>query len=726
MNPIDSMYKILIKQNGVQGKVNGVDCKFLITECQDSNTNGEDLLTISTDQPLEQGYYINIGTDTYLVIDKKTETKHYQAYNVGTIQKINHINKFVSNEVIYQCPSICTNITKGKLGIIYQSAGITEAQGVWCFITQYNDTSKKIKLGTRFIINDNAWNTTSLDHVTDEGILYVIMRLGSISTENDDLINEVADGLKIPNYAITLNSTSQNLYGTNTFQIVPTCTKNNVADSTAVVTYTSSDISIATVNSNGLVTAQSKLGTTTISAEYKGKIATLTLNVIADVYDITLNNSSASIFEGETYQLNSVCKKNNVVVSNPIITYVSSDSTIATVDSNGMITALKQGTCNIVCTYGNVSATFNLTTNLNVYTIDLSETTKSIIEGGTYQISATCKKNGTIVNSPVITYGSSNTNIATVSSTGKVTTLVTGNVDIICSYQGVNATLSITVEPKPIVHTYTIDLDSTASVIQGNTYQVVAVCKDNDVTVTNPVVTYSSSDTNIATIDSNGLVTSVNIGTCNITATYKGVSDTLSLTVNEPPHTYTIALNSTTESLGTGTTYQIVPSCTDNGTKVSSPVVSYSSSDTAIATVNSSGLVSAIASGSATITAIYEGQSAILNVTVTHIAVTTYSYTDSTGTTLKYMVANTFTCKRLIDGVADTTYTGGGLLSYTLDSTGQTLLSQSKITATLGTTAPTFQVRNKQNTATYTIHVTVKDVASGTIIVDNVALTLTP
>lgn len=367
MNALDSMYKILIKQNGVTGKINNVDCKFLLTECQDSNTNGLDVLTISTDQPLEQGYFVNIGTDTFLVIDKKTETKAYQSYNIGTIQKTNHLNKFVSSEVIYECPSICTNITKGKLGMIYQSAGITEAQGVWCFITQQNDMTKKIGTGTRFIINGDAWKCTSLDRVTDEGILYVILRLDPINMEIDDLINEVAGGLAIPNYAITLNSTSQSLYSGYTVQIVPTCTKNSVADTSAVVTYLSSNPNVASVNSSGLVTAQSTLGSATISATYKGKIATMTINVIADVYSIDLSSNSASIFVDETYQINSVCKKNNVVVSNPVVTYVSDNTSIANVDSNGLISAVGQGSCNIVCSYGNVTATFNLTTNANVY-----------------------------------------------------------------------------------------------------------------------------------------------------------------------------------------------------------------------------------------------------------------------------------------------------------------------------------------------------------------------
>ncbi|GEP65194.1 hypothetical protein CBE01nite_29620 [Clostridium beijerinckii] len=709
-NPIDKMYKILIKQNGVSGKVNGVECKFLLTECQDSNTNGTDLMTISTDKPLEQGYFVNIGTDTYLVIDKKHETIAYQSYNIGTIQKTNHLNKFVSNEVIYQIPSICTNITKGKLGMIYESAGITEANGVWCFITQLNDISKKIKTGTRFIINGEAWGCTSLDFTTDQGILYVILRKGAINVETDDMINEVADGLSLPTYAITLNSTSQNLYGTYTFQILPTCTRNNVADTSAVVTYTSSDSSIATVTNSGFVTAQSKLGSATISAEYKGKIVTMTINVVADVYSIDLSSNSASIFVDETYQINSVCKKNNVVVSSPQLTYVSNDTSIATIDDNGMISAIGQGSCNIICGYANVTATFNLTSNANVYTIDLSETSKSIIQDGTYQIEATCKKNSAIVSNPVITYSSSNTNIASVSATGEVTTLAVGNVDITCSYQGVNTVISIIVEAKPIVHTYTINLEPTDSVYQGSTYQVNAICKDNDVTVENPIVSYLSDNTSIATIDATGLVTTVNIGTCNITATFEGVSDTLSFEVKKIPHTYTIALDSSSQSLFTGNTHQIIATCTDNGSAVSSPVVSFVSSDTSIATVSSTGLVTTIASGTATITATYENVSATLSLTVTVEPVAVYTENWSQTTTIKQYVTSTYTVYYSTDNGVTKTYPA---IDYVLDSAGVAL--GTKITVTRKSDN-SFSVKNNTITTLTTCHVSITERATGKLL----------
>lgn len=718
MNPIDSMYKLLIKQNGVQGKVNGVDCKFLITECQDSDTNGMDLLTISTDQPLEQGYYINIGTDIYLVVDKKTEVNHYQSYNVGHILKCNHLNRFadLTDNAVYKFPAICTNVTKGKLNILVQTAGITEASGVWSFIAPYNDITKKIAVDKRFIINGQGWKVTSLDFTTDEGILYVIMKVDSTNSEYDDIPNEVADGKKIVvhTYYITLNSSSASKYYNETYQLNPTCTMDSVTQTNTIVTYTSSDSSIATVNSSGLVTTLSKTGNAVITATYKNVSTTFTINVSEKphVYSITIDNSQSLLYVGDTLQLTTTCKDNDTIVSSPIITFSSSDSSVASISTTGLITSLKQGTTSISTIFNGVIATFNLSVNVHTYSISLSETTTNIIEGGTYAIKPICVKDSITVENPVVSYVSSDESIAKVDNLGEVATFKVGNVVITCVYQGVTTNLNIIVNAKPIVHTYTILLaETTVSIIQGNTYQLNPVCKDNDVTIVSPVISYTSSDSNIATVDSNGLVTSINVGTCTITATFEGVSVTFNLTVNEKPHTYTIALNSSSESLATGTTFQIVSTCTDNGTNVSSPVVSFTSSDTAIATVSTTGLITAIASGNCTITAEYQGQSATLNVTVTHTATVTYTYSSSNGYNYRPKEGSVITFVRLLDNVADPSLD----ISYTLDSVGTTLLNSANISV-VKKTSNTIQVRNLNLSTVKTFVLTVKDSSNGKVI----------
>ena len=81
-----------------------------------------------------------------------------------------------------------------------------------------------------------------------------------------------------------------------------------------------------------------------------------------DHYEITYNGvTSFDINDGTTYQLSYTVTNNGIVVENPTITYSSSDETVATVDSNGLMTMLKEGTVNITATAYDTSVTTAMT-----------------------------------------------------------------------------------------------------------------------------------------------------------------------------------------------------------------------------------------------------------------------------------------------------------------------------------------------------------------------------
>ena len=72
----------------------------------------------------------------------------------------------------------------------------------------------------------------------------------------------------------------------------------------------------------------------------------------ADKYTLSYTGvTSLDMANATTYQLSYTAIKNDVVVNNPALTYVSSDDTIATVDGNGLMTLLKEGTVGITATW---------------------------------------------------------------------------------------------------------------------------------------------------------------------------------------------------------------------------------------------------------------------------------------------------------------------------------------------------------------------------------------
>ena len=131
---------------------------------------------------------------------------------------------------------------------------------------------------------------------------------------------------------------------------------------------------------------------------------------VPDHYEITYNGvTSFDIKESTTYQLSYTVTNNGNPVYNPTITYSSSDETVATVDSNGLMTMLKKGTVNITATAYSASVTTAMTiadtsTPSVDYTMNIVASSYSIRVGGSYK-SLTVKyynSEGTEITSDVI------------------------------------------------------------------------------------------------------------------------------------------------------------------------------------------------------------------------------------------------------------------------------------------------------------------------------------
>ena len=122
---------------------------------------------------------------------------------------------------------------------------------------------------------------------------------------------------------------------------------------TKAAKYKSSNNKIAKVNKNGVITAV-RPGTVKITTKYKGK--SRTTKVTIKKAKLSLNKKTIELSRGQKFTLKAFANKSGI--SNKNIKWTSSNSKVASINKNGIITTKKNGTTTISCktTIGKVSA----------------------------------------------------------------------------------------------------------------------------------------------------------------------------------------------------------------------------------------------------------------------------------------------------------------------------------------------------------------------------------
>ena len=173
------------------------------------------------------------------------------------------------------------------------------------------------------------------------------------------------------------------------------------------------------------------------------------------VTGVSLNTTSATVDVGKTYQLTTTVSPSNAYDSS--VTWASSNTSIATVSTNGLVTAKAAGeaTITVKTVDGGYTKTCKITVKVPPSSISLNTASVSIELGKTYQLNATISPSNATNKS--VTWSSSNTNIATVSASGLVTAKATGSATITVKTAdgGLTKTCSVTVNPLPLSATTT-------------------------------------------------------------------------------------------------------------------------------------------------------------------------------------------------------------------------------------------------------------------------------
>jgi len=170
------------------------------------------------------------------------------------------------------------------------------------------------------------------------------------------------------------------------------------------------------------------------------------------------------------------------------------------------------------------------------------------------------------------------------------------------------------------VQSVTLNKNSATMKVGGSEGTLTLTAIVNPSNASNKTVTWTSSNTSVATVNSNGVVTAVGLGNATITATSGGKYATCEITVEATPVSG-VTLSKSSLTFNTPNATQTL-TATVNPSTATDKTVTWSSSNTSVVTVNSSGKVTVVGVGTATITANASGKTANCSVTVSAIVPT--------------------------------------------------------------------------------------------------------
>ena len=294
------------------------------------------------------------------------------------------------------------------------------------------------------------------------------------------------------------------------------------AASDRVVSWSSSDRSVATVDKTGTVQGL-KPGTATVTAMAEGKSGTCAVTVKAktvNVMEVTLDRTELTLTEGETETLTATVKPDNA--DNRKVTWSSDKTEIATVGGAGRVTAVKAGEAVITVTTedGGKTAACKVTVKakaVSVTEVTLDKTELTLTEGETETLTATVKPDN--ADNKKVTWSSDKTEIATVDGAGRVTAVKAGVAVVTVTTEdgGKTATCKVTVKAKTVPVTG-VEVNPWAVTLSvRGTSKLSYTIRPAD--ATNQNVKWESESPSVATVDSEGNVQGVAAGTAKICVT---------------------------------------------------------------------------------------------------------------------------------------------------------------------------------------------------------------
>ena len=450
--------------------------------------------------------------------------------------------------------------------------------------------------------------------------------LGNIVLQADSPVQPTLSSLTISSSTL---SVPKGVTHPITAVVIASYSDSTTLDVSSQVAWTSSNESIAKITATGGVEGVSE-GTATLTGIYGGLTVTRNVTITAPEENGNMWSTSTlvNLQTGTSGQstVKAIYSDGSKVDVTSSAVWTSEDTSIATV-TNGLITAVKEGTTKVYAVYKfrpaiefTVTVTdtppvtknlIGLTSNPNLVQKAVGVETQLVITG-LYDDASTADV------TDQATFTSSNTAIATVSPTGVVKGVaVGGGVTINITVNGKSTSVPVVVT-APIQDAVTVSRTAVGPINPGGYADIIAKAHYTDgseVTLAN--ASWASSDNDVATVSQTGRISAVSNGTATITVSYGGFSATVTVTVA----TFTASVVSLTANttvtviVGEQASLGLVAHLDDDTTINAGPIATLSSSNSDVADyVN--GKVLGVSAGTATITATLGGKSTSIAVTV--------------------------------------------------------------------------------------------------------------
>lgn len=393
----------------------------------------------------------------------------------------------------------------------------------------------------------------------------------------------------------------------------------SINDITQEVTWTSSDPAVATIDSKGLATAISA-GSVVITATSSegssftasGSSGTTILIVTPGILSsIAITPASSSIPAGVNQQFTAtgIYSDGTSYDLTGLVTWSSSNPAAATIGTGGLVAAVAPGTTTITAISGSISGSTPLTVNSAVLSsLAVTPANEDFPAGISLQFSAagTYSDGKTYDLTSQVTWSSSNPAAATINSQGLVSTVAPGTATIAAVSGGISGSTTLTVNSAVLSSISLTPADP--SIPAGVTQQFTAMGAYSDGTISDITrqVTWSSSNPTVATITTTGLAATLATGTTTIAASLGTVSASTALTVTSATLSYIIVSQTPprpTIAIGATQQFKATGVYSDGTSYDLTAQVTWTSSNTAAATIASGGLATGVAAGVVAISA---------------------------------------------------------------------------------------------------------------------------